>query len=68
MTQERSAFGDLMTVEEVAEAMRRSVASVRWLIHQKEIKSGKIGGRRMVRRADLEAYVAKAFEDAEASA
>lgn len=64
MTQDRTAFGDLMTVEEVAEAMRRSVASVRWLIHQKTIKSGLIGGRRMVRRADLEAYIAAAFEEA----
>ena len=63
MTQERTAFGDLMTVEEVAEALRRSIASVRWLLHQKTIKSGLIGGRRMVRRADLEAYIASAFDE-----
>jgi excisionase family DNA binding protein len=63
MTQERTAFGDLMTVDEVAEAMRRSVASVRWLIHQKTLKSGLVGGRRMIRRTDLEAYIAAAFEE-----
>ena len=64
MEQERSGFGDLLTVEEVAGVLRRTVSSVRWLIHNKEIKSGKIGGRRMVRRADLETYIASAFEEA----
>lgn len=63
MTQERTGFGDLLTVEEVAEALRRTVSSVRWLIHDKQIRSGKIAGRRMVRRADLEAYIAAAFEE-----
>ena len=63
MELERSAFGDLMTVEEVADALRRSVASVRWLIHQRTIKSGLIGGRRMIRRSDLEAYIEAAFEE-----
>ncbi|MFK4759653.1 helix-turn-helix domain-containing protein [Microbacterium sp. ZW T5_45] len=63
MTQERTAFGDLMTVEEVADALRRTVSSVRWLIHDKQIKSGKISGRRMIRRSDLEAYIAAAFEE-----
>lgn len=63
MTQERTSFTDLMTVEEVAQAMRRSVASVRWMISQKTLKSGLVGGRRMIRRSDLEAYVAAGFEE-----
>lgn len=52
---------DLLTVEEVALATRRTPASVRWLIHTNQIKSGKIGGRRLVRREDLEAFINAGF-------
>lgn len=55
---------DLMTVDEVADETRRTVASVRWLIHTKQLKSGKVGGRRLVRREDLEAFIDAGFEEA----
>ncbi|AKV86383.1 hypothetical protein AKG07_08800 [Microbacterium sp. CGR1] len=55
---------ELLTVDEVAERTRRTPASVRWLIHTNQIKSGKIAGRRLVRRADLEAFINAGFEEA----
>lgn len=55
---------DLLTVDEVAEATRRTPASVRWLIHTNQIKSGKIAGRRLVRRADLDAFIDAGFAEA----
>lgn len=55
---------DLLTVEEVAEMTRRTPASVRWLIYSDQLKSGKVGGRRLVRRADLEAFIDAGFEEA----
>ncbi|MFK4789877.1 helix-turn-helix domain-containing protein [Microbacterium sp. ZW T5_56] len=61
---ERTTFGELLSVDEVAEILRRSPGSVRWLIHTEAIKSGKVGGRRMVRRNDLQAFIDAAFESA----
>jgi len=55
---------DLLTVEEVAELTRRTPASVRWLIHTNQIKSGKIAGRRLVRRSDLNEFIEAGFTDA----
>ncbi|UTT52312.1 helix-turn-helix domain-containing protein [Microbacterium maritypicum] len=55
---------ELMTVEEVAEETRRTVASVRWLLHTKQLKSGKVGGRRLIRRSDLEAWIEAGFTEA----
>lgn len=53
---------DLLTVDEVAELTRRTPASVRWLIHTDQIRSGKIAGRRLVRREDLEAFINAGFD------
>ena len=55
---------DILFVPEVAERLRRSVDSVRWLINTKQLKSAKLGGRVVVRRADLEKFIADAFADA----
>lgn len=53
----------LLTLEEVAELLRKSPAQMRWMIHNSTApKSGKIGGRRMFRDVDVEAYIAGAFE------
>lgn len=52
---------DLLTVEEVADLTRRTVASVRWLIHTKQLKSGKVAGRRLVRRVDLDDFIEAGF-------
>lgn len=58
---------DIMFVDEVAEYLRRSVDSVRWLINSKQIKAAKLGGRVVVRRSDLEKFVSDAFGDDEAA-
>lgn len=55
---------NLLFVDEVATELRRSVDSVRWFIYSKKLKAGKIGGRIVVRRADLEKFIADAFEEA----
>lgn len=55
---------DILFVPEVAERLRRSVDSIRWLINTKQLKSAKLGGRVVVRRADLEKFIADAFADA----
>jgi hypothetical protein len=51
-------------VDEVAEVLRRSEASVRWLIHTGALKSGRMAGRRVVSAAQLEAFVNSAFVEA----
>ncbi|MGP6171031.1 helix-turn-helix domain-containing protein [Microbacterium sp. A204] len=48
-------------VEEVAAELRRSVASVRWMIHTGAIKTGKIGGRVVISPAELDRLIDGAF-------
>lgn len=55
---------DILFVSEVAEHLRRSVDAVRWLINTKQLKAAKLGGRVVVRRADLEKFINDAFEEA----
>lgn len=50
-------------VDEVAQELRRSEASVRWLIATKKIKTGKIAGRVVVRPEDLDAFIEAGFAD-----
>ena len=59
-----SEQSDLLLVPEIAPLLRRSESSVRWLIATKQLKSGKIAGRVVVKREDLEAFIAAAFEEA----
>lgn len=58
---------DLLFVSEVAERLRRSVDATRWLLNTKQIRSAKLGGRVVVRRVDLEKFIADAFGDDEAA-
>ncbi|WDG17479.1 helix-turn-helix transcriptional regulator [Microbacterium sp. Clip185] len=54
----------LLTVTEAAERLRTSPSGLRWQIHQGTApKSAKIGGRRMFRESDVEAFIAAAFSD-----
>lgn len=64
MTTTAEPDNSLLTVDEVAVELRRTPASVRWLIFDGQLKSGKLAGRRMVRRADLDAWIEAAFADA----
>lgn len=54
----------LMFVDEVAAELRRSDAAVRWMISTKQLKAAKLGGRVVVRRSDLQAFINAAFEEA----
>ena len=54
----------LLTVKESAEYIGRSEAAVRWLIHQNKFaKTAIVGGRRVTRESDLQAWVNAAFDD-----
>lgn len=64
-TAPHAAFAALLTLPETAEILRKSQAQLRWMLHQGTApKSAIIGGRRMFRRADVEAFIEAAFEEA----
>lgn len=50
-------------VNEVAEELRRSEASIRWMIHTEQIKTGKIGGRVVVAAAEIDRLISEAFPE-----
>ena len=57
----------LLTLEEVAEMLRKSPAQLRWMLHNGTApKSAKIGGRRLFSAKGVQEYLEEAFE-AEAS-
>lgn len=52
----------LLTVEEVAEILRKTPNALRYQIHKGSApRSAKIGGRRMFRESDVEAYIEAHF-------
>ncbi|MGZ0710549.1 helix-turn-helix domain-containing protein (plasmid) [Coraliomargarita sp. W4R53] len=51
-------------VDEVAQELRRSTASVRWMIHTKQINTGKIGGRTVISAREIDRILAEAFTEA----
>lgn len=58
----------LLTLPEVADMLRKSEAQVRWMLYNNAApKSAKIGGRRMFRLSDVEAWVNAQFDDGEAA-
>jgi hypothetical protein len=48
-------------VDEAAAALRRSVAATQYLIHSGQLKSSKLGGRRVVTQAQLDEFFADAL-------
>ena len=60
-TQEAPRRPKFYFVDEVATELRRSVASVRWLIHTDQIKTGKIGGRIVVSADEIDRIIEDAF-------
>lgn len=55
----------LLTLSETAVRLRKSDAQLRWMIHAGTAPpSAKIGGRRLFRSSDLDAYINRAFSDA----
>lgn len=58
-------MNQLLTLDEVAGLLRKSPAQLRWMIHNSTApRSAKIGGRRMFRSADVDAFIAAAFAEA----
>lgn len=55
----------LLTVDDVAERLHRTPTAVRHLIASDQLKSGRVGGRRMVRESDLNDFINSAFSEAE---
>lgn len=67
MTADIAVAISLLTVKETAELLRKSDAQLRWMIHTGTApKSALIGGRRMFRLSDIEAYIEEAFNAADA--
>lgn len=59
----------LLTLDETAIRLRKSPQTLRWMLHRGTApKSALIGGRRMFREADVEAYIAAAFHDSQVAA
>jgi predicted DNA-binding transcriptional regulator AlpA len=55
---------DILFTEEVAALARKTPATIRWLKATGQgPKCGKLGRRVIYRRADVEAWIASAFED-----
>lgn len=57
----------LLTIDEVAEMLRKSPAQMRWMRHNSTgPRCAKLGGRVMYREADVITWVTEAFDAAEA--
>ncbi len=55
----------LLFIRDVADRLGRSEAQLRWMLHQGTApRSAIIGGRRVFRESDVEAYIDAAFEAA----
>ena len=48
-------------VKEVATELRRTEASIRWMLHVGQLKGGKIGGRTVISAEEVDRIVAEAF-------
>lgn len=61
MTAER-----LLTLAETAERLRKSEASLRWMLHRGDApRSALIGGRRVFLESEVDAYILRAFDPAD---
>jgi predicted DNA-binding transcriptional regulator AlpA len=55
-------YPQLLTMEETAEMLRKTPKQIHWMIYAGTApKSALIGGKRMFRRSDIEAYLDNAF-------
>lgn len=53
----------LLYVDEVAELIRRTPSALRYMIHAGTApKSAKVGGRRMFKQSDVQAWIDEQFE------
>lgn len=57
------AYTELLTVDETAARLKRTPQALRFMIHKGTApRSALIGGRRMFRASDVDAYIAAAFD------
>lgn len=63
MTSDISTQPRFYYVDDLTDVLRRSPAAVRWLIQTGQLASSKLGGRRVVSQAQLDAFFAEAFGD-----
>lgn len=68
MTAAMGPLQELMTRPEVAKALRVSLVTVDRLLGRRELPSLRVADRRLVRRADLEAFIASRVTGAEGAA
>lgn len=55
----------LLTVAETAERLATTDQGLRWMLHQGTApRSAKVGGRRLFREADVDAFIEAAFANA----
>ncbi|AOP54607.1 helix-turn-helix transcriptional regulator [Brevibacterium aurantiacum] len=55
----------LLYVEEVAEMLRKTPSALRYMIHAGDApKSAKIGGRRMFKKSEVNAWIEEQFDKA----
>lgn len=55
---------ELLFADEVAEQLRKSLASFRYMLHRGDgPRSAKIGGRLMFRRSDVDAWLDAQFDE-----
>ncbi len=57
---------DYLTLEEAGAVLRVRARQMTYLVARKRIRSAKIEGRRLIRRVDLDAYVAAGMNDTKA--
>lgn len=53
----------LMFLSEVAEASRTPLATIRYYVQTGRLTTGKVGRRRVMKRADVEAFIQSGFEE-----
>lgn len=59
---ETMTTSDLLVMSETAAMLRKTTKQLEWMIYNGTApQSAKIGGRRMFRRADVEAFIDAAF-------
>ncbi len=62
--EQRARWVNLLTLKETAQRLRKSEGQLRWMVHSGTApKSGLIGGRRMFRESDVEAFIEAAFDE-----
>jgi excisionase family DNA binding protein len=53
---------DLLTVPETAKVLRVQISTIRsWILHRRHLSFVKVGGRVLIRRCDIDAFVTRSI-------